>query len=47
MSTLMEIRTKAGGPQVNLEIENRLLLKSRFRYLNERDSARKENAYEM
>lgn len=47
MFTLVEIRTKAGGLQVNLEIENRLLLKSRFRYLNERDSARKENAYEM
>ena len=47
MFTLMEIRTKAGGPQVNLKFENRLLLKSRFRYLNERDSARKENAYEM
>ena len=47
MSTLMEIRTKAGGPKVNLEIENGLLLKSRFKYLNERDSARKENAYEM
>ena len=47
MSTLMEKRTKAGGLQVNLKIENGLLLKSRFRYLNERDSARKENAYEM
>ena len=47
--TLMCVATKskAGGVQMQLELEKKLLSKSINRYINERECARKENAYEM
>ena len=47
--TLMCVATKskAGGVQMQLELEKKLLSESNNRYSNERKCAGKENAYEM
>ena len=40
-------KSKAGGMQMQPELEKKLLSKSINRYINERKCARKEDAYEM
>ena len=40
-------KSKAGGVQMQLEYEKKLLSESNNRYSNERKCAGKENAYEM
>ena len=47
MFTLSNARAGVGGSKWSYKFENKMLLQSRFRYINKRVIARKENAYEM